>query len=702
MVQLIAERKIAFTRINGASPCNVRAESDALGDDFASLAATIDALGQIKPLAVHGDDLSGYWIIDGLRRWNAQALRMQQGRLDPEADEIPAKIYEGTSAELAELSIAASLQKQLHPVEEFEAFAWLNEAGMTTEAIAKDFAFTLRHVKQRLALGRMATPIRTAWRVGKITRDQAEAYCEAGDPAEQQALFTRQFNQGEINAPAWQIRAFARKDKVSAADPMARYVGLDAYAKAGGVIRETLFDTDEEKLLTDGALLRRVAREKLSAEAEMIRAEEGWGFVVIEDDPEAPKFSFDQRALDLTDKERARLLEIEEESAQGDPEEEARVREVDAIEKKAFARTYSKTERKSLGITVEINDLGMLSVTRAAMLLPAQAAPEPASDSPREPAPQSDAYQPAPLERAKIEVEAPPSKGAGEVVNSAATEALAGVAAACGNFALALLVARLGCSYGGREGGLCISGHESAHCFQEPSNELLKSIKRENFGAALKIVADAPLNDITVAAFALIGAHINTRPEDFKHTRHTLRVAAEFSDVRARLREAMDYEAYFKACPREVAFDLFEEFLGASDVAAAKKLKKAPIVEKAAQLAKDKGWLPEQFSDLPVDADAEHPAPVAKPGRAASVEVATFVDAQCVRGDDIEQPTPAKEIYAAYAAFAKARGWTPITNAAFGQEIAALGVEKIKTRAGMAYVGLGLPAIPRPVTQAAE
>jgi len=715
MVQLIAERRIAFARINGASPHNVRAEADALNDDFASLAATIDALGQIKPLAVHGDEVSGYWVIDGLRRWNAQALRLQQGRLDPDADEIPVKIYEGTAAELAELSIAASLQKQLHPVEEFEAFDRLANAGMAEEAIARDFGLTLRHVRQRLALGRMAAPIRAAWRAGRINREQAEAYCEAGDIAEQQALFVREFNQGGTNAPAWQIRAFARKDKISAADPMARYVGLDAYAKAGGAIRETLFDTEAEKLLTDGALLKRLAREKLSQDAEKIRAEEGWGFVVIEDDPDAPAHSYDTHALDLTATEKAILYQLQDESDDDDTDEAARVREVDAIEKKAFARTYSKTERKNLGIVAEINQLGMISVTRAAKILP-KAAREPARRPAREPAPPSDTYEPKPLERAKVEVEAPPTKGAGEVVNSAATEALAGVASASGNFALALLVARLGCSYGGREGGLCVSGHESAHYFREPTNDLLKSIKHENFGAALTIVAAAPLADITVAAFALIGAHINTRPEDFSHTLHTLRVAAGFGDVRARLRDAMDYEAYFKACPREAAFELFEEFLGASDVAAAKKLKKAPIIEKAATLAKDKGWLPPQFSSLPeetpglpqegddsadpVDA-APTPAPAAKPTRTASIEVAQFVDECCTRGA-LCDPTPAKAVYAAFVDYAEARDWPPITNAAFGQEIAALGVEKIKQRAGMAYVGLSLRETSSEQPEAAE
>ncbi|RAI16544.1 ParB/RepB/Spo0J family partition protein [Rhodoblastus acidophilus] len=793
-MRLVAEMKIPFAQINGLSPHNVRiADPD---DDYTSLAATIDAVGQIKPLAVHGDALGGYWVIDGGRRWNAQALRVQLGRLAPEAEEIPAKIYEGSPAELAELSTAASLQKQLHPVEEFEAFARLDAAGLNADAIAKDFGLTLRHVRQRLALGRMATPIREAWRDGKINREAAEAYCELGDAADQEALFSEL---ARINCEngAYGIRERARRNKVSAADPIARFVGLDAYARAGGAIRETLFDTDEEKLLIDGALLKRLAREKLAAEAEKVRAEEGWGFVVIHHEPDEPRWRELPERLDFTKTELARIEEIEATlTAYGSPEQIALDREAAEIERKAILRKFSKARRKDLGIVAEIADCGDLLVTRAVEIIPDATAHEPVLDSPRGPAPQSTSYEAAPLEHARIEIEAPPTKGAGEIVNAAASEALAGVAATCGNFALALLVARLGSKWGA-DSGVEITG--GMH-FHDRKSELLQQIAHEMFAPALKICAAASLADLSVAAFEVISAHIRPKPDAIgKTTADMLAVATQFADVRKRLFEAMDFEAYFKACHRDDAFELFEQHLGASEVAAAKKLKKAQIVEKAAHLAKDKGWLPSAFAAIPaqpepepepdpvpepgslpdlvarfielfVDRDAgglnveysymdnafyafnkgqggeiyeprevhvalrkaglnfrcigqeelyldcalkdcnvaAPPAPKAdshpsKPGRTASVEVATFISEQCVRGDDITEPTPAKEIYAAYTRYCEAKGWLAMTNAAFGQEIAALGVEKIKQRAGTAYIGLGLPCSPRPVTsEAAE
>ena len=54
MLTLIAEKSVPYFRINGRSPHNIG--QPPADDDLSSLAATIDAIGPIKPLAVHGDD----------------------------------------------------------------------------------------------------------------------------------------------------------------------------------------------------------------------------------------------------------------------------------------------------------------------------------------------------------------------------------------------------------------------------------------------------------------------------------------------------------------------------------------------------------------------------------------------------------------------------------------------------------------------
>lgn len=55
-------------------------------------------------------------------------------------------------------------------------------------------------------------------------------------------------------------------------DPIARFVGLKAYQKAGGIVRRDLFAEDNDALL-DATLVRRLATEKLEKHAAKLRAE---------------------------------------------------------------------------------------------------------------------------------------------------------------------------------------------------------------------------------------------------------------------------------------------------------------------------------------------------------------------------------------------------------------------------------------------
>jgi ParB family chromosome partitioning protein len=64
-------------------------------------------------------------------------------------------------------------------------------------------------------------------------------------------------------------------------DPVAKYVTLKAYEKAGGATRRDLFSDDDKKAyLLDAPLLERLAVEKLSKKAKQVRAE-GWKWVDV-------------------------------------------------------------------------------------------------------------------------------------------------------------------------------------------------------------------------------------------------------------------------------------------------------------------------------------------------------------------------------------------------------------------------------------
>src|SRR5260370_18614049 len=65
---------------------------------------------------------------------------------------------------------------------------------------------------------------------------------------------------------------------VRAADRWARFIGVEAYEAAGGIVMRDLFQHDDGGWLQDPALLDRLAAEKLAAEADRVRAE-GWRWV---------------------------------------------------------------------------------------------------------------------------------------------------------------------------------------------------------------------------------------------------------------------------------------------------------------------------------------------------------------------------------------------------------------------------------------
>jgi ParB family transcriptional regulator, chromosome partitioning protein len=67
---------------------------------------------------------------------------------------------------------------------------------------------------------------------------------------------------------------------VRASDKRARFVGVEAYQDASGIILRDLFNADDGGWLQDPSLLDRLVTEKLSREAEIIQAE-GWKWVEV-------------------------------------------------------------------------------------------------------------------------------------------------------------------------------------------------------------------------------------------------------------------------------------------------------------------------------------------------------------------------------------------------------------------------------------
>ena len=81
-------------------------------------------------------------------------------------------------------------------------------------------------------------------------------------------------------ADPYNIRAMLTEDTVESSDRRARFVGVEAYEAAGGIVMRDLFDEHDGGWLQDPGLLDRLVTEKLKVAATEI-ATEGWKWINV-------------------------------------------------------------------------------------------------------------------------------------------------------------------------------------------------------------------------------------------------------------------------------------------------------------------------------------------------------------------------------------------------------------------------------------
>ena len=123
-----------------------------------------------------------------------------------------------------------------------------------------------------------------------------------------------------------------------------------------------MFDHDARFL--DGALLRRLERDKLTETAELIRVCEGWGFADIAE-PGRPLDCAIR--LDWTEEEAAKADALENQLAGlalDDPAYQDTFDRLDALDALGALRACSAEERARLGVVVSVDDAGALVIER--------------------------------------------------------------------------------------------------------------------------------------------------------------------------------------------------------------------------------------------------------------------------------------------------------------------------------------------------
>lgn len=246
------------------------------GASIPELASSIARVGLLQNLTVTvSSDGEHYEVVAGQRRLAALKLLAKRRKLAKTHD-VPCLLVPDASART--VSLTENVQREaMHPAEQFEAFAALVAEGRPVEDIAADFGVTPLVVQRRLKLANVSPRLLADYRADAVTLDQLMALAITDDHTAQEAAF--------YDAPQWQrspqaLREHLTEREIDATrDALARFVGIEAYEAAGGGLRRDLFSDDTRGVfLTDAALLDGLARDKLAAVADTVRAE-GWAWV---------------------------------------------------------------------------------------------------------------------------------------------------------------------------------------------------------------------------------------------------------------------------------------------------------------------------------------------------------------------------------------------------------------------------------------
>ena len=245
-----------------------------------ALAATIEAQGLLSRLCVVPEKRKGakgetFGVVAGGRRLAALHWLVKQGRMAKDAP-VQCLVFDvsrGVAVSLTE----NFAQEVMHPADQMVAFKKLVDEGKTAGQVAAAFGVSVLTVERRLALANLAPMFIDLYREGKIEQGQLQALALTSDHERQQAVWE---SLPTYSRSAYSIRAALTKEEIKASEPLAVFVGLDKYREAGGTLREDLFSQSDSVFLQDGALLNRLAVERLEAEATVLE-EAGWKWVEV-------------------------------------------------------------------------------------------------------------------------------------------------------------------------------------------------------------------------------------------------------------------------------------------------------------------------------------------------------------------------------------------------------------------------------------
>jgi len=335
--------------------------------DIEALAASIEAIGLLQNLNGWFDPAQPgkLGIVAGGRRLRAMILLAMREDRSLDETRVPVKVAPDEETARLWASAENAARAALHPADEVRAYGRMAAKGADPDTIARAFAVTGRHVRQRLKLAQLPPSALTALREGKIGLDHAAALTlaptnEAAAEVLQQVL--------RPGAASWETTASFIRDRLQKAsirtdDRRVKLVGIEAYRAAGGTLQEDLF-SDQVRLLDEGILDELVAQ-RMAAEIEA-RLAEGWKWV--EERPAdhytvAHKLRLQRiyrQPIDLSEADAAELEELHTRSERGGmtPAEFARM---EALEDRANG-DWSDEDRETSGLWLYLDHSGKIDI----------------------------------------------------------------------------------------------------------------------------------------------------------------------------------------------------------------------------------------------------------------------------------------------------------------------------------------------------
>ena len=241
------------------------------------LAASIKECGVLQNLIAVKGPRNLHEVCAGGRRLQAIGLLVAAGDL-PENYPVPVLVVPADRGLLSSLT-ENTYHVPMHPADEFLAFAKLIGMGRSVEDVAAAFGVTPLVVKRRMKLASVSPKLMAQYREKKIDLECLMVLASVDDHERQE--------QAWAGLDAWNrhpdhLRRILTQGEIeSDRNPVARYVTVKAYEKAGGPTRRDLFSEDEKKVyLLDPVLLDQLAVAKLQRKAKQVGAE-GWKWVDV-------------------------------------------------------------------------------------------------------------------------------------------------------------------------------------------------------------------------------------------------------------------------------------------------------------------------------------------------------------------------------------------------------------------------------------